>query len=190
MCCHKFLALGSRAEYESSRCGTCFAMNPDWHISWSKCHQCFSLSQADTPAWHCSHGNRKRTALRACSSSGLENVSSLRLVFLPSSEDPGSWDPAAVQPSTCPGKGQDLAEPETLESGGRTTNCHQNEPTSEGHGSHSRLMHGVSKGTTVALAGQPCAASPRLVASSPRSDSCRSSATSSCCTACSVDVFA
>ena len=47
------------------------------------------LSQADTPVWHCSQGNRKRTALRAFSSSGLENVSSLRLVFLASSDDLG-----------------------------------------------------------------------------------------------------
>ena len=47
-------------------------------------------------------------------SSGFEKVSSLRLVFLLSSGDPGPWDPGAVEPSTGPG-GQDLAEPETPE---------------------------------------------------------------------------
>ena len=39
----------------------------------------------------------------------------LRPVFLLSSDDPGPWDPVVGEPSTCPGKGQDLAEPETLE---------------------------------------------------------------------------
>ena len=73
------------------------------------------LNLVDTPAWNCSHGNSKRTALRAFSSSGFEKVSSLRLVFLLSSDDRGPWDPVAVEPSTCPGKGQDLAELETLE---------------------------------------------------------------------------
>ena len=33
------------------------------------------------PVWYCSHWKRSKTALRACSSSGLENVSSLRPVF-------------------------------------------------------------------------------------------------------------
>ena len=61
------------------------------------------LIQADTPAWHCWQGNRKR------------KVSGLRLVFLFSSEDPGSWDPAAVEPSICPSEDHDLSEPETLE---------------------------------------------------------------------------
>ena len=42
-------------------------------------------------------------------------MSNLRPVFLPSSDDPGSWNPAAVEPSICPGEGHDLAEPETLE---------------------------------------------------------------------------
>ena len=69
----------------------------------------------DTPAWHCSLGNCNRTALRAFSSSVLEKVSSLRLVFLLSSEDPGSWDPVAVEPTACPSTFQDLAEPETFE---------------------------------------------------------------------------
>ena len=36
-------------------------------------------------------------------------------MFLFSSDDPGSWDLAAVEPSTCQSEGQDLAEPETLE---------------------------------------------------------------------------
>ena len=52
-------------------------------------------------------------ALRACSSSGLEKVSSLRLVFPLSSDDPGPWDPrdpVAVEPSLCPSMFQDLAE--------------------------------------------------------------------------------
>ena len=35
-----------------------------------------------TPLWHCLQGNCSKMALRACSSSGLEKVSSLRLVFL------------------------------------------------------------------------------------------------------------
>ena len=63
----------------------------------------FFFIQADTPAWHCWQGNRKK------------KVSGLRLVFLFSSEDPGSWDPAAVEPPICPSEGRDLAEPETLE---------------------------------------------------------------------------
>ena len=55
--------------------------------------------------WYCSRRNRSKKALRTCSSSGLEKVSSLRLVFLVSSDDPGPWDrrdPAAVEPSLCP----------------------------------------------------------------------------------------
>ena len=72
------------------------------------------LSQPETPAWRCSHGNSRRTALRAFSSSGFENVSSLRLVFLLSSKDPGSRDPAAVEQSTCPSEGQE-PQLETLE---------------------------------------------------------------------------
>ena len=87
-----------------------------WHLCCSEPATTYVfLSQADTPAWHCSRANRRRVALRAFSSSALGNVSSLRLVFLPSSHDPGSWDPAAVEPSTCPSKGQDLAELETHE---------------------------------------------------------------------------
>ena len=61
--------------------------------------------QVDTPTWNCSHGNCSKTALRACSSSWLEKVSSLSLVFLLSSDDPGPWDPrdtVAVEPSLCP----------------------------------------------------------------------------------------
>ena len=73
------------------------------------------LNQVDTPAWNCSHGNCNRTALRAFSSSKFEKVSSLRLVFLLPSDDPGRWDPVTAVPPTCPGKGQDLAEPGTLE---------------------------------------------------------------------------
>ena len=70
------------------------------------------------PLWYCSQGNRSKTALRACSSAGLENVSSLRLAFLLSSEDPGPWDPrdpVAVEPSLCPSKFHDLAESDPLE---------------------------------------------------------------------------
>ena len=68
--------------------------------------------------WFCSHGNCGRTALRACSSSVLEEVSSLRLVVLLSSDHP--WhgtprDPVAVEPSPCPRTLQDLAESEPLE---------------------------------------------------------------------------
>ena len=56
--------------------------------------------------------------LRACSSSGPEKVSSLRPVFLLSSDDPGPWDPrdpVAVKPLPCPSKFQELAEPKPLE---------------------------------------------------------------------------
>ena len=70
------------------------------------------------PVWNCSHGNRSKTAHRACSSAGLEKVSSLRLVFLLSSDDPGPWDPrdpVAVEQSLCPSTFQDLPEPEPLE---------------------------------------------------------------------------
>ena len=56
----------------------------------------------------------KRTALRAFSSSGLKNVSSLGLVFLPLQKTLGHGT-LRLEPSTCPGEGQDLAEPETLE---------------------------------------------------------------------------
>ena len=73
------------------------------------------LSHVDTPAWNCSHRNCNKTALRAFSSSGFEKVSSLRLVFLFSSDDPGPWDTVAVEPSTSSGEGQDLAELEMLE---------------------------------------------------------------------------
>ena len=48
----------------------------------------------------------------------LGNISSLRLVFLLSSDDPGPWDPrdpVAVEPSLCPSFFQDLAEPDPLE---------------------------------------------------------------------------
>ena len=50
--------------------------------------------------------------------SGLQKISSLRLVFLLSSDDPGPWDPrepVAVEPSPCPRMFQDLAEPEPLD---------------------------------------------------------------------------
>ena len=70
--------------------------------------------------WYCSQGNRSKTALCACSSSGLENVSSPRLVFLLSSDDPGPWDPrdpVAVEPLHCPSMFQDLAESKLLEPG-------------------------------------------------------------------------
>ena len=49
---------------------------------------------------------------------GLRKVSSLRLVFLLSSDDPGPWDPrdpVAAEPSPCRSTIQDLAEPEPLE---------------------------------------------------------------------------
>ena len=68
--------------------------------------------------WYCSQGNRTKTALRACSSAGLEEGSSLRLVFLLSSDDPGPWeprDPVAVEPVLCPSMFQDFAEPDSLD---------------------------------------------------------------------------
>ena len=70
------------------------------------------------PVWYCSQGNRSKTALRACSSAGLEEGSSLRLVFLFSSDDPGPWyprDSVAVEPPLCPSIFQDLAEPDPME---------------------------------------------------------------------------
>ena len=76
------------------------------------------LIHVETPAWYCSHGNCAGTALRACSSSRQENISSLRHVFLLSSEDPGPWEPrdlVAVEPSLCPSEFQEHAEPEPLE---------------------------------------------------------------------------
>ena len=51
------------------------------------------LIQIVIPLWYCSKGNRSKTALRACSSAALEELSSHRLVFLLSSDDPGPWDP-------------------------------------------------------------------------------------------------
>ena len=54
-------------------------------------------------------GTEKKTALRACSSSTLEEISRLRLVVPLSLDDPGPWGPAAVEPSTCLSEGQDLA---------------------------------------------------------------------------------
>ena len=42
-------------------------------------------------------------------------ASSLHLVFLLSSDDPGPGDPVAVEPSPCPSVLQDLAEPGPLE---------------------------------------------------------------------------
>ena len=77
-----------------------------------------SSNHVDTPAWICSHGKCGKTALRAFSSSGFEKASSLRLVFLSSSEDPGPWDPSdpvAVEPSLCPSEIQELAELEPFE---------------------------------------------------------------------------
>ena len=76
------------------------------------------LIQIVIPLWYCSHGNQSNTALRACSSSELEKVSSQRLVLLLSSDDPGPWDPrdpTAVEPSLYPSMFHDLAEVEPLE---------------------------------------------------------------------------
>ena len=39
----------------------------------------------------------------------------MRLLFLFSLDDPWKWDPAAVEPSTCSSKGQDLAELDTFD---------------------------------------------------------------------------
>ena len=44
-----------------------------------------------------------------------QTVSPKFQLFLLSSDDPGPWDLVAVEPSTCPGEGQDLAELETRE---------------------------------------------------------------------------
>ena len=70
------------------------------------------LIQFVIPVLYCSHGNHNKTALRACSSSGLAEVSSLRLVFLLSSDDPGPWDPWIRY---CPNMFQDLAESRLLD---------------------------------------------------------------------------
>ena len=53
------------------------------------------LTEFVTPMWYCQHGNPSKTALRAYSSSGLEKVSG--------------------EPSLCPSRFQELAEPEPLE---------------------------------------------------------------------------
>ena len=116
---HKVLTFGSCFEYESGRHRTCLAMSSDrfvvgWHVRFSQ----ILFIQIVIPLWYCSHGNRSKTALRACSSSGVEKVSSLRTVFLLSSDDPGPWDPrdpAAVEPLLCPSMFHDLAESEPLE---------------------------------------------------------------------------
>ena len=67
------------------------------------------------PLKYCSQKNRNKTALRACSSSVLEKISSVRLVFLLLSDDPKTWDLAAVEPSTCSTEDQDRAEPDTFD---------------------------------------------------------------------------
>ena len=36
-------------------------------------------------------------------------------MFPLSLDDPGPWDPAAVEPSTCSSEGQDLAEPDIFD---------------------------------------------------------------------------
>ena len=76
------------------------------------------LIHVETPAWYCSHGNCSGTALLGCSTSELDKVSSLRLVFLLSSDDPVPWDPrvrVAMEPSLCPSTLQDLAKAGALE---------------------------------------------------------------------------
>ena len=70
------------------------------------------------PWWFCSQRNRRKTALRACSSSGLEKVSSLHLVSLLPSDDPEPWDArdlVVVEASLCLRKFQDLAKSGRLE---------------------------------------------------------------------------
>ena len=82
----------------------------------SRCPE--SVAPGRCSSRYCPDGNRSKTALRACSSSELEKVSCLRLVFLLSSEDPWPWDtrdPVAVEPSLCPSMFQDLAESRPLE---------------------------------------------------------------------------
>ena len=117
---HKVLTRGSCFEYEFGRHRTCFAMNSDrfvagWHVGFFPKRL---LIQVVIPLWYCSCGNRSKTALRACSSSGVEKVSSLRFVFLLSSDDPGPWDPrnpSAVEPLLRPSMFHNLAESEPLE---------------------------------------------------------------------------
>ena len=89
---HRVLTFRSRFEYKSGRHGACFAVycgrfDEGWCTS-----SIFILSAGK----------------------GI----SLRLVFLLSSEDPGPWDArdhVTVEPSPCPSKFQELAEPEKLE---------------------------------------------------------------------------
>ena len=102
---HKVLTFGFCFEYESTEKGT---------LDFSQ----RLLIQFVTPVWYCSLGNRGKTALRSCSFSGIEKVSSLHLVFLLSSDDAGPWDPRdplAVESSPCPSTFQDLAELQPLE---------------------------------------------------------------------------
>ena len=47
--------------------------------------------------------------------SGLDKVSSLLLVFLLLCDDPGPWDPVAVEPSICSTEGHDLADLDTFD---------------------------------------------------------------------------
>ena len=67
------------------------------------------------PVWYRSHGNRSKTALRACSWSGFEEKHVCISYFYCHLMILGPWDPAAVEPSTCSSEGQDLAEPDTLD---------------------------------------------------------------------------
>ena len=112
------MTFGSCFKYKPDRHGTCLAMNRNRFIVGMLDSSQRLLIQFVIPVWYCSHGNRSKTAVRACSSSGLEKVSSLRLVFLLSSDDPGPWDPrdpAAVEPLLRPSMFHDLAESEPLE---------------------------------------------------------------------------
>ena len=68
--------------------------------------------------WYYSHGNRSKTALRACSSSGLEKQSTF-VSYSHCHQMTGPWDPrdlVAVEPSLCPSIFRDLAESGPLES--------------------------------------------------------------------------
>ena len=95
--CQKVLTFGSCFKYDSGL-GACFTVEEGTLVV----AQNFS-SQADTPAWICSHGNS--SIGRHCEHFrhlGSRKYQVCVFVFMLSSEDPGPQDPVAVETSECP----------------------------------------------------------------------------------------
>ena len=84
--CNELLADGCSCQNESGRLAATLAMN----IIIFSVPGISLAKQAEMPARLCAHGNRHKTALRECSSSGL--VSSSRRMLLFSSIEPGSGE--------------------------------------------------------------------------------------------------